>query len=59
MRNLAPGWQNEGHHLPLGLVLEEVPEHSLILQVVLTDPLQPTFDEAKAGESLPRRRFGG
>ena len=53
--HLAVGLQALYHHLPLGLVLEEVTEELFLIRVILADPLQAGLHEAKAVESLPRR----
>jgi hypothetical protein len=41
--DLAVGLEAIYHHLPLGLILEEVTEESLLLGVVLTNPLQASL----------------
>ena len=53
--DLTVGLEAIYHHIPLGLVLPEVPKELLLFTVILADPLQASLHEAKAVESLPRR----
>jgi hypothetical protein len=41
---LTVGLEALYHHLPLGLVLPEVPEESLLLGIILANPLQAALD---------------
>ena len=51
--HLAVGLQALYHHIPLGLVLPEVPEELFLIRMIHADPLQASLHEAKAVESLP------
>jgi hypothetical protein len=52
---LTVGLEAFYHHIPLSLVLPQVPKELLLFTVILADPLQASLHEAKAVESLPRR----
>ena len=50
---LTVGLEALYHHLPLGLVLPEVPEELFLLGIILVAPPQTSLHGAKAVESLP------
>ena len=52
---LTVGLKTFYHHIPLSLVLPQVPNELLLFTVILADPLQASLHEAKSVESLPRR----
>jgi hypothetical protein len=46
------------HHLPLGLVLPEVPKEPFLFGVVLADPLQAALDEPLVGGKITLGSLG-
>ena len=44
--DLAVGLQALYHHLPLGLVIPEVPEELFLIRIILADPLKASLHEA-------------
>jgi hypothetical protein len=51
--NLTVGLEAFYHHIPLSLILPEVPEELFLLGIILVAPPQASLHGTKAVESLP------